>query len=351
MDIPLPERRYPTREARNAFFLQLLERAREVPGLKEVALNQSVHPFVYFGARIAVPGSSVQAKTSAMISQISSDYPEMMNLKLLQGRLFTPEEVRAAKQVAFVNERFAKFYFSNRGVIGQPVQLVGLRDPPETLANDMFEIVGVVSDLRNAGLQRETRPEVYIPFTASGYMGLSTTLLATGHIPAAKLAKPLEDKLHAMDPDQPVMNVRTLQQLLDAGGYAEPRFSVFLFGVFATLGLALAALGIYAVINYSVIRQTQEIGVRMALGAQRGNILNMIVGSGAKLLAIGTALGLLGSLGLNHFLTSMIWGVSPFDPLSFTAVILILFAIGLAACIRPALRASHVDPMKALRYE
>ena len=351
MTIPLPERRYPTRAARNAFFLGLLDRAREIPGLKEVALNESVHPFVFFGARIGVPGSAVRANRGAMISEISSQYPEMMNTRLLEGRLLTAEDVRGARQVALVNERFANVFFAKGGVIGQTVELTGLRDSPENLANDRFEIVGVVGDLRNAGLRREVWPEVYIPFTTSGYIGLSATLLASGDVSAGSLGKAIEAKLHAMDPDQPVMEVRTMRQMLDAVGYAEPRFSVFLFGVFAALGLTLAALGIYAVINYSVLRQTQEIGVRMALGAQRANILNMVVGAGAKLLCAGAVLGLVGSAGLNHFLTSMIWGVSPFDPLSFAAVILALFIIGLLACVRPALRASRVDPMTALRYE
>ncbi|MBV9156399.1 MAG: FtsX-like permease family protein [Acidobacteriaceae bacterium] len=142
-----------------------------------------------------------------------------------------------------------------------------------------------------------------------------------------------------------------MRELLDRGGYAEPRFSLFLFGVFAGLGLLLAMLGIYAVINYSVLRQTQEIGVRMALGAHRWNILGMILRTGAKLLGIGAAIGVAGSLAFSHILQTMIWGVSPFDPLSFVSVIGAMFLIGLLACVRPALRASQIDPMKALRYE
>lgn len=208
-----------------------------------------------------------------------------------------------------------------------------------------------MSDLRNIGLSRETMPEVYIPFSSSGYLGLSAVLLATANVPISSLIKPLETQIHSLDRDQPLMDIRTLRELLDRGGYAEPRFSVFLFGVFAGLGLLLAVLGIYAVINYSVLRQTQEIGVRMALGAHRFSILTMIIRGGAKLLGIGTAVGLGGSLALTHLLRSMIWGVSPFDPLSFIVVIAAILIIGLLACVRPALRASHIDPMKALRYE
>jgi putative ABC transport system permease protein len=351
MMIPLPERRYPTREARNAFFLQLLDRVREVPGLKDVALNVSVHPFVYFGSRVVVPESAVKASTRTVVSQISSGYPDMVNLRLLQGRLLTENDVRGAKQMAVVNEKFARLFFPRGGVIGEPVKLTDLHDPPEQLNNDTFEIIGVVNDLPNAGLKREIRPEVYIPFTAGGYLGLSTMLLATSSAPVSNLRRPLEAQIHRLDPDQPLMDVRAMREVLDRAGYAEPRFSVFLFGVFAGFGLLLAALGIYAVINYSVLRQTQEIGVRMALGAQRASILTMIIRSGAKLLGLGAAVGLAGSLSLTHLLSAMIWGVSPFDPVSFGLVIVVLFAIGLLACVRPALRASQVDPMTALRYE
>jgi putative ABC transport system permease protein len=351
MAIPLPERRYPTREARNAFFRQLLERVRAIPGLQQVAVNQSVHPFVYFGAGATVPGSTVRGKTRVVVSQISSAYPALANLHLLQGRFLTPDDVNAAKNIAVVNEKFAKFYFAGKSPMGASVILSNLLMPPARLANDTFEIVGVASDAPNVGLRRETLPEVYIPFTATGYVGMSPTLLASGSMPATSLIKPIEDQLHTLDPDQPAMEVRTLRQLLDAWGYSEPRFSVFLFSVFAALGLALSALGVYAVMNYSVIRRTQEIGVRIALGAQRSNIHNMVVSSGAKILGIGVAAGLAASIGLNRVIGTMIWGVSPFDPLSFAAVIGIVFLIGLLACVRPALVASHLDPIVALRQE
>ncbi len=351
MSIPLPERRYPTRESRSEFFRKLLERAHRIPGLETVAVNQSVHPFIYFRIGATVPGSAVRGKTRVMVSQISSEYPRLANLHLLQGRFLVPDDVSAAKHVALVNEKFAKFYFAGKSPVGESVKLSNLLMPPAQVANDTFEIAGVASDLPNMGLQREVMPEVYIPFTVTGYLNLSATLLASGTVPATSLARPLEEQLHALDPDQPAMEVRTLRQLLDAWGYSEPRFSVFLFGVFAFLGLTLSALGVYAVMNYTVIRKTQEIGLRMALGAQRPDIHNMVIKSGAKLLAIGTAAGLVASISLSKVISTMIWGVSPFDPLSFIAVIAIVFVIGLLACVRPALKASRLDPMSALRQE
>ena len=351
MTIPLSDKRYPTREARNNFYMQLLDRAQQVPGLTDIALNQSVHPFVYFGTYANVPGSTMRAKTQVIVSEISAEYPELMNTRLRQGRLLTPADVRGARRVVVVNSKFASFFFPKGNVLGENVQLLQLHPPPAPAPNETCEIVGVVSDLPNIGLKRETAPEVYMPFTIAGYADLSATLLARGTVPPRSLIKPLESHIHAIDPDQPVMEIRTLREWLDMRGYSEPRFSVFLFGIFASLGLLLAALGIYAIVNYSVLRQTPEIGVRMALGAQRSGIVRMVAGSGAKLLVCGAVLGVIGSLSIAHFLRSMIWGVSPFDPLSFVLVIFLLFVIGLLACVRPAWRAAQIDPMTALRYE
>ena len=286
-----------------------------------------------------------------IVSEISAEYPELMNTRLRQGRLLTPADVRGARRVVVVNSKFASFFFPKSNVLGENVQLLQLHPPPDPAPNETCEIVGVVSDLPNIGLKRETAPEVYVPFTIAGYADLSATLLARGAVPPRSLIKPLESQIHAIDPDQPVMEIRTLREWLDMRGYSEPRFSVFLFGIFASLGLLLAALGIYAIVNYSVLRQTPEIGVRMALGAQRSGIVRMVAGSGAKLLVSGAVLGVIGSLSIAHFLRSMIWGVSPFDPLSFVLVIFVLFVIGLLACVRPAWRAAQIDPMTALRYE
>jgi predicted permease len=351
MVLPLPEQRYPTIEARNGFLLQLLDRTRAIPGMRDVSLSSFVHPFANFGTRVSVPGSSIQSKQMAIVSQISSEYPRMLGLST-QGDPITATDVRRGRHVAMVNEKFANLFFPNRTAIGQTVDLSGLREPPALLNNTAFEIIAVVSGIRNRGLRRETMPEVYIPFTATGYLqNRAVTLLAAASVPVGTLANPIEGQIRSLDPDQPVMEVRTMREMLDAWGYSEPRFSVFLFSVFAGLGLLLAALGIYAVLNYSVVRQTQEIGVRMALGAQRSAILGMIVRSGAKLLALGVVAGVVGGLSLTRLLSSMIWGVSPSDPLSFVIVIAVILVIGILACVLPAVRASRVDPMMALRYE
>ncbi len=352
MSLPLPAQRYDTVAKRNAFFNQLMERVQAIPGVTSIALNTYIHPFANFGSDLTVSGSGVHDRNGAVVSEISSGYPDLLGIRLIQGRAITADDVHAGRRVALVNAKLSAHYFPTGTALGASVQLTDLTAPPLNLTAPSFQVVGIVADTRNVGLRRDIYPEVFIPFTATGLLGAGgAALLVSASVPVATLVNPIEAQLHAIDPDQPVMDVLSLRDMLDAWGFSEPRFSVFLFGIFAGLGLLLAVLGIYAVINYSVVRQTQEIGVRMALGAQPGAILGMVLRSGAKLLAMGTLAGLIGSLSLARFTESMIWGVSSFDPVSFAAVIVILTATGLIACVVPAFRASRVDPMLALRDE
>ena len=237
--------------------------------------------------------------------------------------------------------------------LGHPFQLPELKGEPIKIADDSFTIVGVVGDLRNVGLEREIYPEVYVPYTITGYMEefIHPMLLVTAHLPPQNLTNAIKQQIHDIDPDQPVMEVQTVQKLLDDEGFAEPRFSVFLFSIFAGLGLTLSGIGIYGVVNYSVSRQMQELGVRVALGAGRKTIIGIVFGEALRLMLSGIVAGLICGLVATRWLSSLIWGVSPFDPLSFIAVTLVLLSAGLAACVRPAWRASHVDPMVVLRYE
>ena len=351
MTIPLSDRAYATKEARNNFCLRLLEKARQIPGLTEVGLSDFLHPFVYFETAVAAPGHPANSSARSVVSEVSSDYTKLVNVHLLQGRRLSPADVEGARRVAMVNQKFAATFFPRGDSVGQSVHLKELHPPSDPVAEETVTIVGVLSDIPNEGLGEKVQPEVYVPFTLTGYRGLSVILMARSALSPVSLIKPLEAAIHKLDPDQPVMEIRTYREWLDLRGYAEPKFSVFLFGVFAGLGLVLTALGIYAVTNYSVLRRTQEIGLRMALGAQRGGILSMVVGSGARLIALGVAIGLAASFATAGLLKGMLSGVSPFDPLSFCAVVALLFSIGLAACLRPALRAARIDPMQALQYE
>ena len=353
MQIPLPESHYATIEARNRFLSSILSRIRSIPGLEQVALNTFVHPFANWGLQIEVPGTTVHQQRPTIFSEIDSSYPSVLHIPLKQGRFFTPEEVELHRHIALVNETLARTYFGDSGAVGRPLRLPELKSEPIKLADDAFTIVGVVGDLRNDGLERETYPEVYVPYTVTGYMEefIHPMLLITAHVPPETLANSVKEQIRALDPDQPVMQVETVQKLLDEDGFAEPRFSVFLFSVFAVLGLTLCVVGIYGVVNYSVSRHMQALGVRVALGAKRGNIVSLVFAQALRLIGIGIIVGLVCGLLATRGISSLIWGVAPSDPLSFAVVTLVLLSAGLAACVRPAWRAAHVDPMLVLRHE
>ena len=353
MQIPLPERHYPTIEARDRFLSNILYRIHSLPAIEQIALNTFVHPFANWGMQVEVPGSTVHQRRPVVFSQINDSYPAVLHIPLKQGRFFTRQEVDLHRRIALVNETLARTYFKNAAAVGHSLRLPELKDEPIKIADDSFTIVGVVGDIRNVGLEQDIYPEVYVPYTVTGYLEafIHPMLLITAHVPPQTLANAITQQIHAIDPEQPVMQVQTVQKLLDDQGFAEPRFSVFLFSVFAALGLTLCIVGIYGVVNYSVSRQMQALGVRVALGAGRGHIAGLIFGEALRLIFSGVVVGVIAGLIATRWLSSLIWGVSPSDPVSFVIVTLILLAAGLAACLRPAWRASHIDPMVVLRHE
>ena len=271
-----------------------------------------------------------------------------MGIRLVAGRLLTEDDVRGVRPVAIVNERFVRARLADRPPLGQSVRLPRLAQPPFNIKNDRFDIVGVVADTPNAGLSESTLPEVYLPFTASGLVRL---VVIRANVDAASLTRAVTRQVYSIDPNQPVANVMTLDRLLQEEEYATPRFNLVLLSVFGGIGLVLAVVGVYGVMSNAVAQQRQEIGVRMALGASSGAIARMILGRGSRLLGIGTVLGIAGSLVIARLLARQVWNVSPFDPVAFTLVSLVVLAAGVQACLWPAWRASRIDPILALRQD
>jgi putative ABC transport system permease protein len=208
--------------------------------------------------------------------------------------------------------------------------------------------VGVVKDTLNRSLTDQVMPEIYLPFTL---LGIANRVVTLTQADPASVSRAVISQVYAIDRNQPVTDVRTIETVLNDGIYAGPRFNLALFSVFACLGLTLAIIGVYGVMSQSVAQQTHDIGVRMAIGASPGNIAGMIVKRGSRLLLAGIALGLTGGLFAARLLSRQIWNVSPFDPITFSGVSVILLLAGLLACLWPARRAARIDPMEALRYE
>jgi putative ABC transport system permease protein len=321
-----------------------------VPGVEAVGLNTGIHPMGNLTTAVEVVGSAQRNDAgSVMIHQINADYTKVLGIALVRGRLFTENEVSSKRQLALVNERFLKERLDGNEVLGRVIRIPRMTQPPFAATDDSLEIVGVVRDTLNRGLTNPLMPEVYLPFTVRG--GDADRLVALTLADPARITKTLIDQVYAIDKDQPVMDVRTIDTLIQENIYAGRRFNLALFAVFATLGLALAVIGVYGVMSSSVAQQTHEIGVRIALGASRGNISAMIVKRGAWLLAIGIAIGLAGSFMTTRLLSQQIWSISPLDPATFMGVSGILLLAGLQACLWPARRAARIDPIGALRQE
>ena len=348
MRVPLSEQRHPDAQHRTAFFQELLDRVRVIPGVKAVGLNTSVHPMGNWTFPVEVEGSPEPNTRSVVIHQINADYTKALGIALVAGRLFAENEVNNKQQLALVNESFARSRLDGGNALGRVVHVPQLKQAPFAFADDSFQIVGVVKDTLNRGLTDQVMPELYLPHTL---VGLANRLVILTQADPAGVTRTVLSQVYAIDKNQPVTEIRTIEKVLNDGIYAGPRFNLALFSVFACSGLILAVIGVYGVMSNTVAQQTHDIGVRLAIGASPGHIAGMIVKGGSRLLLAGIALGLAGGFLTARLLARQIWHVSPFDPISFGVVSLVLLVAGLLACVWPARRAAKIDPMEALRYE
>ena len=294
-----------------------------------------------------VPGAP-PSDEPVVVHQINAGYAEAFALRAAAGRLLTDLDVSSARHVAVINERFARARLNGRPPLGQLVHLPRLKQPPFGLADDAFEVVGVVHDVPNDGLGQPTLPEIYLPFTP---LGVANELVIRTDGDAASVTRSVIAQVYAIDRNQPVTAVKTLDALLDEDAYATPRFNLLLLSVFALVGVTLAIVGVYGVMSNAVAQQTHEIGVRLAVGASGSSIARMVIARGSRLLLGGMALGLAGSVVVARLLARQVWNVPAFDPLAIAAVSLMFLVVGLQACFWPARRAAHVDPIVALRQD
>ncbi len=343
--VPLSPERYPDAARRSAFYQDLLDRIRALPGVAAAGINTGTHPLGNMWSSAEIPGTSPTADP-VVVHNVDSGYAPTMGLRLVAGRLLTDDDVRGVRPAAVVNERFARVRLEGLPPLGQSVRLPRLAQPPLNVKNPQFEIVGIVADTQNNGLADPIMPEIYVPFTAAGIVNW---VVIRANVEPGTLTRSVSSQVYAIDRNQPVSNVMTLDALLKEEEYARPRFSLALLSLFGGIGLVLAVVGVYGVMSNAVALQRQEIGVRMALGADSATIARMIVASGSRLLGVGLFLGLSGSIVVAKLLAHNVWNISGFDPLAFALVTLIVLAAGLQACLWPAWRASRIDPLVALR--
>jgi putative ABC transport system permease protein len=337
-----------TAAAEERFFSQVMTRVRALPGVLGATTTTGLPLYGGWVNAIEIPGETLDEQSRAIFQLCSDDYLKTLGIRLLQGRDLTPHDLADARRVAVVNRTFVDRYLNGRDAIGRRIKVrtPGLQAGPD---DSGFEIIGVFADVKNRGIQEAPFPEAVVPASSAKTVTRALVVRMTG--PPMAMAESVKREIWAVDRGVSIGSSRTLTDYLKQFTYAEPRLGLYIFGAFAGVGLALVILGVYSVIAYNVSRQTQEIGIRMALGAVRWDVLSMTLRTGFRLVALGVAIGVLTSLAATRALASQLWNVAPGDPLTLTLVAAIVTAAGLAASYIPALRATRVDPMVVLRSE
>ena len=329
---------------------QTLERLKALPGVETAAF---VAPMPFSGGNVGSdfriegrPRPEPGQEPFANNRSVTPDYFQAIKIPLRTGRYFTEQDQRGRAGVAIINETFAASYFPREDPTGRRLTHIGANqnegDP------EQWEIVGVIGDVHHSSLTRPAAPELYLPFQQNSW-SWGNFLVRTTNEPTS-LTRSFTNEIQSGDRTVPVTNVQPLTQAI-SDTVAQARFYTFLFALFGATGLILTVTGIYSVISYTVSQRTQEVGIRMALGAQTRDVLRLIVGQGMATALIGVVIGLAGAFGLTRLMTSLLFGVTATDPLTFVAIPLLLTGVALAACFVPARRAAKVDPMVALRYE
>jgi putative ABC transport system permease protein len=348
--VPFPRGQYQTIASKQRFFESLSRALATVPGATGSGFSTTLPPFGGVRGTIDLVGTAHAERWTGLTTLCNDGYFSTMGLHLRQGRLLSETDVHNAWKVAVVNETLVKRYLGGQDPLGRKILLPDLESlPAEPIKPAAFEIVGVVSDANNQGLRLPALPEVFIPHTITGAFDRLVVVKTTGN-PAAMIDT-LRRTIWSLDRNIALTRTDSLDNFMKRYLYADQRFSMLLLGLFASVGLILVSVGIYSVIAYTVARQSQEIAVRIALGASRPTVCLMVLWMGGRLLVVGVAIGLIASVGLTRTLSAQLTSVSPHDPLTLTTVIGVIALVGLAACYVPASRAMRVNPIVALRSE
>jgi putative ABC transport system permease protein len=345
--VGIPEVKYPT-EKQAQFYNDLVARVKSLPGVRSAG---AVIPLPLSGDLIRISfeteGRPVAKgdQPSADFFAIGDGYFKTLGVSILKGRDFNERDNKQAPAVIIVNQAFARKFFPDEDPIGKRIKPGISTDTNEPA---MREIVGVVSDVRNRNLSSELRQGYFVPAAQIPFNQM-TMVIRTTNDPHS-LITAVQNEVHSMDKELPVFNVKTMDEYI-ATTVAAPRFNTTLLVIFAAVALILTIVGLYGVMSYAVAQRTNEIGIRMALGAQTSDVLRLIVSQGFKLVLLGLAIGLAGAFALTRVISSLLFGVTTKDPLTFAAVAVLLAFVALLACYIPARRATRLDPLRALRYE
>lgn len=342
--LTLPEKKYAKPEQQTAFVNALLDHLRVLPGVQAVGLTHALPLLGDWVLGFNIEGRPAVAPSdlpSTNYYAVTPDYFRAMGIRLVRGRVFTAQDDAKAPRVAIINETLAHQFFPNEDPIGKRINVTNGPDA-------WREIVGIVADIKQYGVDKATTSQSYEPFAQSPFQSLNVVLRTTGS-PSALLGS-LRPAVYAVDKDQPVGTIRPLEDFM-AESIARQRFATLLLAVFSLVALVIAAVGIYGVMAYSVVQRTGEFGIRMALGAQRRDVLRLVLAQGGKLVGLGLLIGLGATLAVSRAMGSMLFHTSAHDPLTLATITLLLGAVALIACLLPAQRATKVNPIEALRID
>ena len=348
--LSLPESRYTTFQKGQSFFDEFFTGLRRRPGVRGVAAINAL-PFSGFGGSRSFHIEGREEKrpedqTEEQLRIVTDGYFAAMGIPIVTGREFTERDALNQPRVAVVNDAMAKKHWPHESPIGKRVSF-------STNEPHWYEIVGVAGNIKHRALEAADRPELYVPYRQPLFAGWTVRpmyVVARTSADPASIVAIARHEIARVDPDQPISDVRTMDERIGRS-LSSRRFSMVLLALFAGLALTLAAVGIYGIVAYSVTERTHEIGVRVALGAQRRDVMAMVVGQGMTMTIVGTAIGVAASAALARLMSSLLFGVSAVDPVTFVAIPLLLIAVALAACYVPARRAMRVDPLETLRSE
>ncbi|HWX40133.1 MAG TPA: ABC transporter permease [Blastocatellia bacterium] len=353
--VSLPKPKYPQNQQLTQFYREALERLHSTPGLQSASIVNflplsGLSDNVSFTVEGRTPPPESE-RPSARYYVVGPDYFQTMGMTILRGREITDQDAAGSPGAVVINQTMAQLNWPQEDPIGQRIKLAFPKAAapwrPE-LSTDSLAVVGIVRDAREDGLVNGPIPQMYLSYL-QGPSLLMNFVLRSGSEPA-RMAGALRSSVMSADPDQPVFNIKTMDELV-AESFAQPSVLSLLLGTFAALAFILAVVGIYGVMAYSVTQRTHELGVRMALGAKRGDVLRLVLASGAKLILAGVAVGLAGALVANRLVATLLFGVSSTDPATFVAVALLLSAVAMIATYLPAHKATRVEPVIALRHE
>jgi predicted permease len=349
MYLQLSTTRYDEIPKQTQFRRELLARLNSLPGVRAAMVTDIPLGGNYVGHRLVIDGRppvAVGGEPRVQTLSVMGDYFHVMQIPVRAGREFTPLDREGQPLVAIVNEEIVREFFPHENPIDVRIRWAGDSGPPQWMT-----VIGVVGDVKHSGLNQPTDPAVYTPFSQNDERWRRFMTLAIRSRDASPgLVAEVKKQIWSMDSQIPVSDVHAMDELL-AVSLAQQRFNMLLLGLFAALALILAAVGIYGAMAYAVNQRTHEIGIRTALGAQRSDVLRLVMRDGAKIALFGIASGIAGALALTRLMASLLFEVKPTDPVTFAGVAILLAFVVLAACYIPARRATKVDPMVALRYE